>query len=371
MKIMTILGTRPEIVRLSLVIPSVDSLCEHVLVHTGQNADPHLSDVFFNELKIRKPNYYLRVESKSFAQQVGEIMLRSEQTLARERPDRLLILGDTNSGLSAIVAKRMGIPVYHMEAGNRCFDDRVPEEVNRRVIDHSSDILMPYTERSRQNLIREGFHSNHVFVVGNPIFEVVQKYEAQIRGSQVLKELSLGAHGYFLVTMHRAENVDVESRLRSLARALDVVQRKFGMPVVCSLHPHTRRRMTEAGLEVDNKEIRFLEPLGFFDFIQLEQNAYCVLTDSGTVQEECCIFHVPTVTIRDTTERPETLDCGSNILSGVKPDSILRCITVACSKNNLWQVPGEYLVQTVSDTVTGLLLGESPFLSVNNVGQRS
>ena len=363
MKVMTILGTRPEIVRLSLVIPSLDSLCEHVLVHTGQNFDPHLSDVFFNELKIRKPNYSLGVESNSFAQQVGEIMLRSEQALASEKPDRLLILGDTNSGLSAIVAKRMGIPVYHMEAGNRCFDDRVPEEVNRRIIDQSSDILMPYTERSRQNLVREGFPSNRVFVIGNPIFEVVQNHEAEIRASKVLKELALKAHGYFLVTMHRAENVDVERRLRSLKRALDTIQRKFGMPVVCSLHPHTRKRMTETGMVVDKtKEITFIEPLGFFDFIHLEENAYCVLTDSGTVQEECCIFHVPTVTIRDTTERPETLDCGSNILSGVEPENISRCIDIVCSRSKAWQVPVEYLVQTVSSTVTRLLLGERPYL---------
>ena len=362
MKVMTILGTRPEIIRLSRIIPTIDSLCDHVLVHTGQNSDPWLSDVFFQELGVRQPNCYLGVESKSFGQQVGEILQRCEETIANEKPDRLLILGDTNSGLSCIVAKRMGIPVYHMEAGNRCYDDRVPEEINRRIIDQSSDVLMPYTERSRQNLVREGFPLNHLFVVGNPIFEVIKHYETEINKSQALNELSLNPDEYFLVTLHRAENVDVENRLRSLAKALDFVQRKFGIPVVCSLHPHTRKRMTQDDITVDNASVKFIQPLGLFDFIHLEQKAHCVLTDSGTVQEECCIFHVPSVTVRDTTERLETLDCGSNILSGVQPDNVLRCIDLVCSRDHKWQVPPEYLAQTVSSTVSRLLLGEKPYL---------
>jgi UDP-N-acetylglucosamine 2-epimerase (non-hydrolysing) len=360
MKVITILGTRPEIVRLSCIIPALDSLCDHVIVHTGQNSDPLLSDVFFHELGIRQPNHYLGVESKSFGQQAGEILHRSEETFASEKPDRLLVLGDTNTGLSAIVAKRMAILVYHMEAGNRCFDDRVPEEVNRRIIDQTSDVLMPYTERSRQNLVREGFASNRIYVIGNPIQEVIQRYHVEIGKSQALNKLTLKAGEYFLVTMHRAENVEVEHRLRSLVKALDVVQKRFDIPVVCSLHPHTRKRMAQAGISLKNTHVRFLEPLGLFDFIHLEQNAFCVLTDSGTVQEECCIFHVPAVTIRDTTERPETLDCGSNILSGVEPDRILRCVNVACSKKGAWQVPTEYLVESVSSTVTRLLLGEKP-----------
>lgn len=359
---MTILGTRPEIIRLSRIIPTLDSLCDHVLVHTGQNFDPRLSDVFFQELGVRQPNHYLGVESKSFGQQVGEILQRCEEAIANEKPDRLLILGDTNSGLSCIVAKRMGIPVYHMEAGNRCYDDRVPEETNRRIIDQNSDVLMPYTERSRQNLVREQFLLNHLFVIGNPIFEVIKHYETEINKSQALNELALNPDEYFLVTMHRAENVDGEDRLRSLAKALDMAQRKFGIPVVCSLHPHTRKRMTQAGISVDNAKVRFIQPLGLFDFVHLEQKAHCVLTDSGTVQEECCIFHVPSVTIRDTTERQETLDCGSNILSGVQPDNVLRCIDIACSKDGRWKVPAEYLVQTVSGTVSRLILGETPFL---------
>jgi UDP-N-acetylglucosamine 2-epimerase (non-hydrolysing) len=362
MKVMTILGTRPEIIRLSRIIPTLDSLCTHVLIHTGQNSDPTLSDVFFHELGIRQPDQYLGVESKSFSQQAGEILLRCDEAIAKEKPDRLIVLGDTNSGLSAIVSKRRGISVYHMEAGNRCFDDRVPEEVNRRIIDQCSDVLMPYTERSRQNLVREGFDLNRIYVIGNPINEVLRHYKTEIDKSQALERMSLKTKGYFLVTMHRAENVDSDLRLRSLTKALDMVRRKFGIPVVCSLHPHTRKRMAEAGIAVDNSQVSFLEPLGLFDFIHLEQNARCVLTDSGTVQEECCIFHVPAVTIRDTTERPETLECGSNILSGVDQDNIVRCINVACSKNRIWEVPQEYLAQNVSGTVSRLLLGEKPFL---------
>lgn len=359
---MTILGTRPEIIRLSRIIPTLDSLCTHVLIHTGQNSDPTLSDVFFHELGIRQPDQYLEVESKSFSQQAGEILLCCDEAIANEKPDRLLILGDTNSGLSAIVSKRRRVPVYHMEAGNRCFDDRVPEEVNRRIIDQCSDVLMPYTERSRQNLVREGVDLNRIYVIGNPINEVLQHYKTEIDKSHALAKLGLKAKEYFLVTIHRAENVDSDLRLRSLTKALDMVQRKFGIPVVCSLHPHTRKRMAEAGIAVDNSQVYFLEPLGLFDFIHLEQNTRCVLTDSGTVQEECCIFHVPAVTIRDTTERPETLECGSNILSGVDPDNIERCINVACSKNRIWEVPQEYLAQNVSGTVSRVLLGEKPFL---------
>jgi UDP-N-acetylglucosamine 2-epimerase (non-hydrolysing) len=362
MKVMTILGTRPEIVRLSRIIPRLDDLCSHVLVHTGQNFDPNLSEVFFHELGIRGPDHYLGVESKSFGQQAGEILLRCDEVIVNENPNRILVLGDTNSGLSAIVAKRRGIPVYHMEAGNRCFDDRVPEEVNRRIIDQSSDILMPYTERSRQNLVREGFNLNRIYVVGNPINEVIQRHEVEIRESRIMEKLNLKRKAYFLITMHRAENVDSDLRLRLLTKAFDIVQREFDMPIVCSLHPHTRRRIIETGIEVGNDQVIFLEPLGLFDFVKLERNCLCVLTDSGTVQEECCIQQVPAVTIRDTTERPETLECGSNILSGVQPNSILECVKVACSKEKGWQAPPEYLVNNVSDTVTKLLLGEKPFL---------
>jgi UDP-N-acetylglucosamine 2-epimerase (non-hydrolysing) len=362
-KVMTILGTRPEIVRLSRIIPALDSLCAHVLVHTGQNFDPELSDVFFAELGVRRPDHYLGIGlAKSFGAQAAEILQLSEQVVVKEKPDRLLVLGDTNSGLSAIVAKRIGVPVYHMEAGNRCFDDRVPEEINRRIIDHCSDVLLPYTERSRHNLLREGFSSGRILVTGNPIHEVIRHYQAKIEKSEIVRNLGLKARNYFLVTMHRAENVDVEERLRSLSQSLDHVQREFNVPIICSLHPHTRQRMEQFDIVVNNQNIRFLEPLGLFDFIALEQAASCVLTDSGTVQEECCLLHIPAVTIRDTTERPETLECGSNILSGVEPSNVLRCVHVALSGHSNWEVPRGYLAENVSTVVVRVLLGQRPFV---------
>jgi UDP-N-acetylglucosamine 2-epimerase (non-hydrolysing) len=361
-KVMTILGTRPEIIRLSRIIPALDSLCDHVLVHTGQNFDPQLSDVFFTELGVRKPNHYLGVGTNSFGMQAAEILQSTEQILVKEKPDRLLVLGDTNSGLSAIVAKRMSIPVYHMEAGNRCFDDRVPEEVNRRIIDQCSDVLLPYTERSRHNLLREGFPLNRVFVIGNPIYEVIRHYQANIEKSEIMQHMGLNAENYFLVTMHRAENVDVEERLRFLAQSLDSVQQEFRIPVICSLHPHTRQRMKQFDVVVNNENIRFLEPLGLFDFIALEESALCVLTDSGTVQEECCIFKIPTVTVRDTTERPETLECGSNILSGVEPSDVTRCVRVVLSRQQSWEPPREYLAENVSSAVVRVLLGGRLFV---------
>jgi UDP-N-acetylglucosamine 2-epimerase (non-hydrolysing) len=237
MKVMTILGTRPEIIRLSLVIEKLDRLCEHTLVHTGQNFDPDLSDVFFAELGVRAPDHYLGARGDTFGEQFGQIAAASERVLLADRPDRLLVLGDTNSGLAAVMAKRIGVPVYHMEAGNRCYDDRVPEEVNRRVIDHCSDVLMPYTERSRANLLREGIEGRRIYVIGNPILEVIERHDASIRRSDALARLNLEAGRYFLVTMHRAENVDVEERLRALLRALELLVREYQLPIVCSADP--------------------------------------------------------------------------------------------------------------------------------------
>jgi UDP-N-acetylglucosamine 2-epimerase (non-hydrolysing) len=255
------------------------------------------------------------------------------------------------------MAKRLGIPVYHMEAGNRCYDDRVPEEVNRRLIDHSSDVLMPYTERSRQNLLREGIPGERIYVTGNPIYEVIQFYDDQIRQSQVLAQLGLKSEHYFLVTMHREENVDVESRLRGLTTALDRLQNKYDVPIIVSTHPRTRLRMESFGVSPKSENIRFLKPFGFFDFITLERNALCVLSDSGTVQEECCIFQVPNVTIRDVTERPETIESGSNTLSGAEPDVIENCVRTVLNSGKQWRAPSEYLVDRVSDTVLKILLG--------------
>jgi UDP-N-acetylglucosamine 2-epimerase (non-hydrolysing) len=244
-----------------------------------------------------------------------------------------------------------------MEAGNRCYDDRVPEEVNRRIIDHSSDVLMPYTERSRQNLLREGIAGERIYVTGNPIYEVIQHFVPRIAESAALEELGLETGRYFLVTMHREENVDVPPRLESLIRALMILREKYRVPVVVSTHPRTRKRMAEFGILQDNPMIRFLQPFGFFDFIHLERNAFCVLSDSGTVQEECCIFKVPNVTLRDVTERPETVEVGSNVLSGVEPESILRCVDTALSHGCNWDPPQEYLAGNVSGTIAKIVSG--------------
>lgn len=357
MKIVTVLGTRPEVIRLSRIIEKLDRAVPHVLVHTGQNYDPRLNDIFFAELGVRAPDHQLGVRQEGFARQIGDILAAVEPVMRHERPDRMLLLGDTNSALAAIVAKRMGIPVYHMEAGNRCYDDRVPEEVNRRIIDHCSDVLMPYTERSRANLLREGIEGHRVFVTGNPIHEVIRHHEPRIAASGILRELGVTAGGYFLVTMHRAENVDVESRLRGLTAALDRLQRDHGVPVIVSTHPRTEAKLRGFGVAAGNEGVRFLPPFGFADFIALERQARCVLSDSGTVQEECALFGTPNVTLRDVTERPETLECGSNVLSGADPDAIVRCVRLVLELRSRWTPPREYLVDGVSDVVLRILLG--------------
>lgn len=357
MKVLTILGTRPEIIRLSRVINLLDSQCTHTLVHTGQNFDKNLSDIFFDELKIRKPDYYLCVRGGSIGDQIGQILSKTGEVLQKEKPDKVLLLGDTNSSLSSIIAKRMGIPVFHMEAGNRCYDDRVPEEVNRRIIDHSSDILMPYTERSRKNLLYEGIPGKRIFVTGNPIHEVIRFYQDQIDRSRILTRLKIKKENYFLATIHRAENVDIHARLSGILNALNELGDEYSVPVICSLHPHTKDKLQKLGSGVNTTNIRFHKPFGFFDFISLEQNARCVLSDSGTVQEECCLFHVPNVTLRDVTERPETIECGSNILSGADRDSIRQCVQSVLAKKPAWDAPHEYLKEHVSMTVTKIVCG--------------
>jgi UDP-N-acetylglucosamine 2-epimerase (non-hydrolysing) len=356
MKILTVLGTRPEIIRLSLVIEKLDSICDHFLVHTGQNYDPNLNDIFFQQLGVRAPDVYLDAKGP-FGEQVGIILGRIEQIMLSEKPDKFLVLGDTNSALAAIVAKRLGIPVYHMEAGNRCYDDRVPEEVNRRIIDHCSDVLMPYTERSRQNLLREGIAGQRIYVTGNPILEVIKHYQVKIDEAGVFERLNVAPGKYFLVTLHRAENVDGEARLRQFADALDQIQKQHKYPVIVSTHPRTRSRLEAFGIMVNNPDIRLMEPFGFFDFVALEQKAFCVLSDSGTVQEECAIFRVPNVTMRDVTERPETIECGSNILTGADPVQILNCVNTVLSRPANWSPPAEYLVENVSQIVIKILMG--------------
>jgi UDP-N-acetylglucosamine 2-epimerase (non-hydrolysing) len=356
MRVVTVLGTRPEIIRLSRIIARLDSLCDHVLVHTGQNYDSRLSDIFFEELGVRGPDHYLGARG-TFGEQAAIIFPRVESLLGTLRPDRFLVLGDTNSALSAVCAKRAGIPVFHLEAGNRCYDDRVPEEVNRRIVDQCSDVLMPYTERSRQNLLAEGFAGRRVHVIGNPIYEVLTHYGPAVEGSTVLQALGLEPRRYILATLHRAENVDVPPRLRDLVAGYDRLQERYGVPVIVSTHPHTRARMQEHAIGADSPHVRFTEPFGLFDFVRLEREAMLVLSDSGTVQEECAIFGVPNVTTRDVTERPETIESGTNILAGAAPDDIVRAAAVALSSTGRPSPPPEYLVPHVSDTVGKIVLG--------------
>ncbi len=358
LKVLTILGTRPEIIRLSLIIRALDEHTEHTLVHTGQNYDERLDAIFFHELGVRAPDINLGIRGFGFGDQVGKLLTAIEPILVERRPDRLLILGDTNSGLAAICARRLGIPVYHMEAGNRCFDDRVPEEVNRRIIDHSSTVLLPYTERSRDNLLAEGFHRSRVIVTGNPIKEIIDRHWARITASRALEDLGVTAGGYILVTAHRAENVDVLHRLLSIVDAVSTIGETYGLPVLCSLHPRTRERVQAAGIDLAARGIRALEPLGFFDFVQLERQARCVLSDSGTVQEETCIFGVPNVTIRDVTERPETIECGSNYVAGTGRDDIVRAVDFVMARQSVWTPPPEYVRTDVADTVLRVLLAE-------------
>jgi len=358
MKVMTIVGTRPEIIRLTLIIARLDACADrHILVHTGQNFTDSLSGMFFREMGIRQPDHILNDRQRSLGEQLAIIFEKLERLLMRERPDRVLVLGDTNSALSAILAERMNIPVAHMEAGNRCFDNRVPEELNRRVIDAVSSINMPYTPRSKSNLLREGIPVERIVVTGNPIYEVLQAYEAQIEQSDILERLSLRKDEYMLVTVHRAENVDDASALAEIMRGLNAVAETFAMRMITSLHPRTRSRLEQLGHIRLHPLIELYDPFGFFDFVKLEKHAACVLTDSGTVQEECCIFHVPAVTLRWTTERPETVDCGSNIVSGIDADRIRSAVNVQMSSPRRWTCPEGYLEPAVSDTVVRCLFG--------------
>ncbi len=357
MKVMTIFGTRPEIIRLSPILKILDQHCEHTTVHTGQNYHESLSDIFIRDLDVRPPDAHFGIKSKSLGEQLGQILLKTDEVLDKYKPDKVLILGDTNSALSAIIAARRGVPVFHMEAGNRCFDNRVPEEVNRRIIDHSSTILLPYTERSKENLVNEGIERERIFVTGNPIKEVLDIFAGQIENSESLEKFRVESFEYFLVTLHRAENVDVFSRLKEIFQAFGEITEKFDKKMLISVHPRTAEKLKEFGLNPATEKIKLLEPLGFFDFVKLEKNALAVLTDSGTVQEECSIFGVPNVTLRDVTERPETIEAGSNILSGAGAENILRCVELAISQPANWTPPREYLTENVAQTVGKIILG--------------
>jgi len=360
MKILTILGTRPEIIRLSLIIKKLDKLgIKNTIIHTGQNYDSKLSDIFFKDLDLREPDYHLGIKENTVGAQIGKIIEKSEDVILKEKPGILLVLGDTNSALSAISAARHKIPIMHMEAGNRCFDWRVPEEKNRLIIDHISDWLLPYTERSKENLIREGISSEFIFVSGNPITEILEFYKDKIGKSDILNKLSLKKKDYFLVTAHREENVDDADTLDVIIQGLNLVAEKFNKDIVFSVHPRTKSKLSKTKITL-SKKIKISEPFGFFDFVKLEKDALCVISDSGTVQEECSLLKTPTVTIRETTERPETVECGSNILSGTSnPKKILDSVIHMLDLSNDWISPYEKDTN-VSDKIIKFILHQKP-----------
>ena len=355
MKIITVIGTRPELIRLSILIKKLDKIVDHVFVYTNQNYDYNLSGVFFEELGIRKPDYYFTNKGYSIGNFLANAILQFEEVILKENPDKMLVLGDTNSGLLSLIAEKYKIPVYHMEAGNRCYDERLPEEMNRKLIDHLSKYNLPYTENSKQNLLNEGYHKNFVFKTGNPIFEVLTQNHNNIENSDILQKLNLKRQDYVLVTFHRSENVDKMGNLINIIGALNVISENN--KVVVSLHPRTRSKLDDTNFSL-NENIMVLEPMGFYDFVKLEKNATCVISDSGTVQEECCIFGVPALTIRKTTERQETIECGSNILCGTKTEDIVNAFNITTQRKNNWSVPDDYMVGNVSDTVINILIGK-------------
>jgi UDP-N-acetylglucosamine 2-epimerase (non-hydrolysing) len=361
MKVLTILGTRPEIIRLSRIIPKLDKYCDHIIVHTGQNYDYELDKIFFHTLKVRKPDYYLNARG-TFAKQIAIIFEKLEEILIKEKPDRFLVLGDTNSSLGGVVAKRLMIPVFHMEAGNRCYDENVPEEVNRRIIDHSSSILLPYTNRSCENLLSEGISRNRIYVIGNPIYEVIKSNLKKINLSKILSKLKLKNSSYFLLTLHRQENVDNPQQLLKFINLLKIIIKKYSNKnIIWPIHPRTKKLLVDLKISLDER-IFLTKPLNFFDFIKLEENSFCVLTDSGTVQEECSILKVPCIILRNSTERQETLESGAVLINYDNEFTIFKNIQLSaeCRKTDD-SIPCEYLIKNVSDRVVNIILSHHKF----------
>ena len=357
LKLMTILGTRPEIIRLSATIKACDRYFDHVLVHTGQNWDYTLNQIFFEELGLRPPDHYLDSAGANLGETMGNIIAKSYAVLQQERPDALLILGDTNSALAAISAKRLKVPIFHMEAGNRCFDQNVPEEINRKLVDHISDINLPYTEHSRRYLLAEGFRKEHIFVTGSPMPEVLGQYQEQIENSQVLERLGLAAGQYILVSAHREENIDNEANFFSLMSALNNMAERYGMPLVYSTHPRSRKFIEQRGF-VFHPLVRSLAPFGFYDYNKLQKNAYCVLSDSGTLSEESAILGFTGVLIRTSTERPEVLDRGTMVIGGITGEDIEAAIELAVAMRGNQEpvaLPPDYLDANVSVKVVKII----------------
>jgi UDP-N-acetylglucosamine 2-epimerase (non-hydrolysing) len=358
LKVVTILGTRPEIIRLSRVMALLDEHLNHVVVHTGQNYDYELNEIFFKDLGIRRPDHFLEVDTSSLGSALGGIIAKSERVLLEESPDAVLILGDTNSSLAGIMAKRMKIPVYHMEAGNRCFDPNVPEETNRRIVDHIADFNLVYTEHARRHLLAEGLPHRRIILTGSPMYEVLNHYQEKISQSRILDELSLKPGGYFLVSAHREENVDNSENLSKILETLNRLAEKYGYPVIVSTHPRTGKRL-EALSKETSPLIRLHKPFGYPDYVHLQKHAYCTLSDSGTISEESAILGFPAVNLREATERPEASDAGTIILAGLDQDAVLDA--VECTRESLKKqkpmIPPEYHVPDVSWRVLKLIMG--------------
>ncbi len=366
-KIMTIIGTRPEIIKLSRVIYELDLGGSHILVHTGQNYDYELNEIFFHQLGIRKPDYFLDAAGKNAAHTIGNVIMKADEVMEKERPDALLILGDTNSCLSVIPAKRRKIPIFHMEAGNRCFDLRVPEEINRKIVDHISDINLTYTEHARRYLIAEGVKPETIIKTGSPMKEVLTHYLPQIVNSDPLATQNVTSDNYFIVSAHREENIDSMFNFDHFIGMLEAIADHFKLPVIVSTHPRTRERLENKNIEYLNKQIRFLKPLGFFEYVKLQMNARCVISDSGTITEESSILNFPAVTIRQTHERPEGMDEGTLIMCGLEPKRVMEAITVVVSQRQgqerIFRLIPDYDTDMVSKKVLRIILSYTDYIN--------
>ncbi|WP_130891095.1 non-hydrolyzing UDP-N-acetylglucosamine 2-epimerase [Fusobacterium ulcerans] len=357
-KVMTIVGTRPEIIRLSEVIKACDKYFEHILVHTGQNWDYTLNQVFFEELGLREPDYYLNSVGKHLGETIGNIIAKSYEVLEKEMPNALLILGDTNSCLAAVAAKRLKIPVFHMEAGNRCFDQNVPEEINRKIVDHISDINLPYTEHSRRYLLSEGFRKEHIYVTGSPMHEVLIKNMEKIDQSRPLEKLGLEKGKYILVSAHREENIDIEKNFFKLMNGINMIAEHYNIPVIYSTHPRSMKKIEERNFKF-NPLVKNLKPFGFFEYNKLQKNAYAVISDSGTLSEESSMLNFPGILIRTSTERPEVLDKGNMIIGGIEGEEIIQAIDMVRTyfeENNRYELPVDYKDINVADKVVRIIL---------------
>jgi UDP-N-acetylglucosamine 2-epimerase len=367
LKVMTIIGTRPEIIRLSEVMKACDKYFDHIIVHTGQNYDYTLNQVFFENLKLRKPDYYLESIGASLGETMANIISKSYEVLIKEKPDALLILGDTNSTLSAISAKRLKIPIFHMEAGNRCFDQNVPEEINRRIVDHISDINLPYTEHSRRYLLSEGIQKEYIFVTGSPMVEVLKKHQAAIDRSHILKDLKLKKNEYILVSAHREENIDNEQHFNSLMTALNNIASKYHMPIIYSTHPRSLDRITKRGFKL-HPLIQTLKPFGFFDYNKLQLNSFCVLSDSGTLSEESALLGFNAVLTRTSTEHPEVIDKGTVIIGGIETIDIEQAIELSREikqNNESPTLPFDYKDENISIKVVKIIQSYTKIVNQN------